>query len=215
VDPVGAGLDAIARHDLVRLPAVFAAGVVTSVGPCVAPRYIAVAAVIERSAHRTLAVAAFVGGLLVAYAVLGFGIGVAGMLWNHATAIYLLLGCGLGASGLAVLARAPHAHAAATHVPARSSAVFLLGAASALIVSPCCTPIVAAVAGMAAFDGVPAAAAAFLATFAAGHALPLVLLGTTGSLVARRLAHRYDGGAAAVVSGTLLLALGAYYGMLA
>jgi cytochrome c biogenesis protein CcdA len=68
---------------------------------------------------------------------------------------------------------------------------------------------------MAAFDGVPAAAAAFLATFAAGHALPLVLLGTTGSLVARRLAHRYDGGAAAVVSGTLLLALGAYYGMLA
>ena len=215
IDPVSAGLDALAHRDLMRLPAVFFAGVVTSIGPCVAPRFIALAALLERSRSRVPILAAFVGGLVLVYAALGCAAELVGAIGAYAGAIDALLACGLALCGIAVLVRDPHAHAGRVPDPARPSGAFVMGAGSALIVSPCCTPVVAAVAGMSAFSGSPALGALFLAAFAAGHALPLVLLTTSGSWVTHRFVHRYDGAASAVISGTLMLALAAYYGVLA
>ncbi len=105
IDPVAATLDAIARHDLARLPLAFAAGALTSIGPCVAPRYVTVTAIIARSGRRAPAIALFVSGLLLGYALLGFGVGLAGALVSHTTTVYALLAIGLGASGIAVLVR--------------------------------------------------------------------------------------------------------------
>ena len=212
-DPVAATLDALARHDVVRLPAAFAAGALTSIGPCVAPRYVAVAAVLQRGGRRVPAVLVFVAGLLAGYAVLGFGAGIVGSLVAHAGVLYVALAAGLVVCGLVQLLRNPapagHQHGL------RGSGTFALGAGSTLIVSPCCTPIVAAIAGMGAFDGRPAISALFLATFALGHALPLLALAVTGSLFAGPFATPDGRALTATISGTLMLALGAYYGMLA
>jgi cytochrome c biogenesis protein CcdA len=215
IDPIATTIDAIARHDLAGLPMAFAAGAVTSVGPCVAPRYVALAAVVERNGRRVLAVVSFVAGLLLGYAALGFGLGIFAAIARHTAVLYALLATGLVASGIALLVRRPAAARHHVHHRASTTGMFALGAGSALIVSPCCTPIVAAIAGMGALDGRPAVTALFLTTFALGHALPLLLFGATGSLVAGRFAGRDRAGVTTAISGVLMLALGAYYGVLA
>jgi cytochrome c biogenesis protein CcdA len=53
-----------------------------------------------------------------------------------------------------------------------------------------------------------------LAAFAIGHAAPLFAVGTLGSLCARTFRRWNASPAPAVVSGALMLALGAYYGLL-
>jgi thiol:disulfide interchange protein DsbD len=199
------------------LPIVAFAGVVTSLGPCVAPRYVAVAALLGER-RRTLTIATFVSGMLAAYVALGFGTGLLAQLAGHASALYLLLAIALGCAGLITLSRSPrcdHAHDERRRSqPRRLSGVFSLGAASALVVSPCCTPVVAAVLGLTAFDANPLSRAALLGAFAIGHAAPLFIVSSLGSLFARSFRSWNASPAPAVISGTLALALGAYYGLL-
>jgi cytochrome c biogenesis protein CcdA len=160
IDPVALSIDAIARGDAGRLPLVALAGTVTSFGPCVAPRYVAIAALLGER-RRTLTIAAFVAGMVTAYTALGFGAGLLAQVAGHASSLYVVLAAVLAAGGLITLCREPscdHAHHSfrACTQPHRVSAVFSLGAASALVVSPCCTPILAAVVGMS-VDANPAA----------------------------------------------------------
>lgn len=216
IDPVALGIDAIARGDAARIPLAVAAGVATSIGPCVAPRYIALAALLGER-RRALTVTAFVAGMLTAYAALGFGTGLLGQLAGHASALYAVLAFVLAAGGVLTLLRragCEHAHPG-PRAPKRLSGVFSLGAGSALVVSPCCTPVVAAVIGLGAADANPAARAALLGAFALGHAAPLFAAGSLGALCARTFRAWEASPAPAVVSGTLMLALGAYYGLLA
>jgi cytochrome c biogenesis protein CcdA len=215
IDPIAAAVDAVSRGNLVRLPLVALAGVVTSIGPCVAPRYIAVAALLD---HRRpyLTIATFVGGMLVAYTALGFGVGLLGTFAGHASALYLALAAILALTGLKTLLQRPAcAHDVSPLArPTRLSGAFSLGAASAFVVSPCCTPVVAAVAGMAAVDGNVVTRVALLAAFALGHAVPLIVAAPGGVLV-ERISRTWNAGPApAIVSGTLMLALGLYYGLL-
>ena len=216
-DPITLSVDAIVRGDATRLPIVALAGAVTSLGPCVAPRYIALAALLGEK-RRTLTILTFVGGMLVAYSTLGFGIGILGQLAGHASVLYLVLATALACAGIATLIRNPrcdHTHPErATAQPRRLSAVFSLGAASAFVVSPCCTPVVAAVLGMTALDGNPVSRGALLGAFALGHAAPLLAAGSLGTLCARTFRTWNAAPAPAIVSGTLMLALGAYYGLL-
>ena len=217
IDPVTLAVDAIGRGDATRLPIVALAGIVTSLGPCVAPRYVAIAALLGER-RRTLTIATFVAGMLAAYAALGFGVGILGQLAGHASVLYFVLAIALAGAGAATLLRGPrcdHAHDGPRAArPRRLSGVFSLGAASAFVVSPCCTPVVAAVVGMTAFDGNPLSRAALLGAFALGHAAPLFVVGSLGSLCARTFRIWNAGPAPAVVSGTLMLALGIYYGLL-
>jgi len=221
IDPVALGVDAVIRGDATRLPLVALAGLVTSLGPCVAPRYIAIAALLGRQ-RRTLTIATFVAGMLTAYGALGFGAGLLAQVAGHASVLYLILAAVLACAGIATLLRCSgcaHEHhqasSGASPQPRRSSAAFSLGAASALVVSPCCTPIVAAVFGLTALDASPPSRAALLAAFALGHAAPLFVVGSVGSLWARTFRAWNASPAPAVVSGSLMLALGAYYGLLA
>jgi cytochrome c biogenesis protein CcdA len=219
IDPVTSGVEAVVRGDAARLPLVAFAGVVTSFGPCVAPRYIAIAALLGER-RRTLTIAAFVAGMLTVYIALGFGAGLLALVADHASALYLVLAATLAGAGLATLLRTSGcAHEHRLHgeggaEPRRLSAVFSLGAASAFIVSPCCTPIVAAVIGMSAVDASPFSRAALLGAFALGHAAPLFAIGSLGIVGTRAFRVWNASPAPSVVSGSLMLALGAYYGLL-
>ena len=222
IDAVSAGLQAVATRSPLAFPLVFAAGAVTSVGPCAAPRYVALAALVNASQRPWRIVATFAAGLVGAYVVLGVAAGTVGALWSASGLVYAALAVVLAVAGIATLvrgSRATHVHedAAMRRASVRTSAggTFLLGASSAFVVSPCCTPIVAGIAGLTTASGHTAHGVALLATFACGHALPVVLAGALGTRVARALRSLAASHAPAVVAGTLMLALAAYYGVLA
>jgi cytochrome c-type biogenesis protein len=198
---------------------VFAAGVVTSAGPCVAPRYVAVAALVNAARSPGRVIAAFIAGLVGAYVALGLAAGALGALWSTSSVLYAVLAVALGAGGVLTLLRGgPHPHAPAATVTTRAvnlGGTFLLGASSALVVSPCCTPVVAAIAGLTMLGGRTSEGVALLVAFAVGHALPLLAAGALGTRVAALLGRLSTSAASAVVSGSLMLALAAYYGVLA
>jgi cytochrome c-type biogenesis protein len=222
IDAVSAGLHAVATRSPLAYPLVFAAGVVTSIGPCAAPRYVALAALVSASRRPGRVLAAFVTGIVGTYVVLGVAAGALGLLWSASAFVYAALAVVLAGAGIVTLLRgdrASHAHDddAPFHQGARAGlgGTFLLGASSAFVVSPCCTPIVAGIAGVTSASGHIGAGVALLATFACGHVVPLVSAGALGSRVAHLLRHVAASNAPAVVAGTLLLALAAYYGVLA
>jgi thiol:disulfide interchange protein DsbD len=215
-------LHAVATRSPLAYPLVFAAGAVTSVGPCAAPRYVALAALMNVSSRPARVVTAFVAGLTAAYVVLGVAAGALGALWSMSRLVYAALAIVLAASGVVTLLRRdhaahPHADPAAANAGAQASlgGTFLLGASSAFVVSPCCTPIVAGIAGLTTASGHTGVGVALLAAFACGHALPIVSAGALGTRVARCLRGVAASHASAVVAGTLMLALAAYYGVLA
>jgi cytochrome c-type biogenesis protein len=226
-DAVGAALAAVAARSALAYPLVFAAGVVTSIGPCAAPRYVAVTACAHAAARRPwTAVAAFAAGLICAYVALGAAAGALGALWAASTAVYAVVAAALVVSGVVTLARAgggpnagggPGAHRG-SHGPrtgASSGGVFLLGASSAFVVSPCCTPVVAALAGLTLASGHGAYGTMLLAAFACGHLVPVLICGALGTRLSAALRRVAVSQAPSVVSGSLMLALGAYYGVLA
>ena len=233
IDVLGEGMRAVAMRSPLAYPLVFAAGVVTSIGPCAAPRYVAVAALVNASQTPVRVVVAFIAGLVGAYVVLGAGVGLLGTLSNAAGIVYVVLAAVLGAAGLFTLLRGDGSRhdgvqhdcwhddgardrCGAARMRVGMGGTLLLGASSALVVSPCCTPLVAGIAGFNMTNGGHAVAgAALLATFACGHAMPVIAAGALGSRIAlaiRRLAASH---APSVVAGTLMLALAAYYGTLA
>lgn len=217
IDPTAGAIAAVVRGDGARFPLVALAGIVSSLGPCVAPRYIALASLLN-GPRGVVTSLAFVTGIVTAYTALGFGAGLLGAVLHHAAAINIVLAVALGAGGLVTLLRrsqclrSDHEHAVGPH---RFSGIFSLGAASALVVSPCCTPMVAAVVAFPSLDATPWLRASLLGMFALGHAAPLLVLGSAGAVVAGPLRRLNASPAPAVISGTLMLALGAYYGALA
>lgn len=221
IDVLGDALAAAAARSVLAYPLVFAAGVVTSVGPCAAPRYVAVAALAQAARRPWAVTSAFVAGLVGAYVVLGCAAGTAGALWSASRAVYAALAVALAASGVVTLARAnggEHAHRPALGEAAPGASVggtFLLGASGALVVSPCCTPVVAGIAGLTLTSGRAADGVALLVAFACGHALPVVAAGALGTRPCGALRRAAASQAPAVVAGGLMLALAAYYGTLA
>ena len=203
---------------------VFLAGVLTSIGPCIAPRYIAIAAIVNSDRRPIVPTLAFVLGLISAFVALGFVAGLLGALWSLSNAIYVVLAIGLIGGGCLMLVRAvPNrtaVHACTAHGAPRDAhrslgAIFLLGATSALVISPCCTPIVAAVVATSTAIGKPLVGVGLLFSFAAGHSLPLFFAGNIGALVQRMIPHYVTAQAPAIIGAVLMLALGIYYGVLA
>jgi cytochrome c biogenesis protein CcdA len=91
----------------------------------------------------------------------------------------------------------------------------LLGATSVLVVSPCCTPVIAGIAAFTVAHGRSADAAALFATFACGHALPAVATALAGARLGKGLRRVAASHAPATVAGGLMLALAGFYGLLA
>lgn len=213
IDAIGDGLRAAAAGSPAAYPLFYFAGLVTSVGPCIAPRYVAVVALAQQSRSPALIVCAFVAGTAMTYVALALFAAAIGSLWTASHGVYTAFAALLAAAGVFVLVRADGRRPCLHH--AHAGAPFLLGGSSALVVSPCCTPVVAALAGLTALSGHTVAAAALSATFALGHATPLVAAGILGARLTPFLSLPGATQAPAIVSGALLLALAAYYGMLA
>ncbi|HTW83426.1 MAG TPA: cytochrome c biogenesis protein CcdA [Candidatus Sulfotelmatobacter sp.] len=214
-DLVVSTLQAAASQQGRALPLAFAAGVVTSAGPCVAPRYLALAAVMQTGARPWALVCAYVVGLVGAMVLLGLAVDALASVRGAASVTDALLAGALAVAGIVVLARGGAAHAARRTAPVGLGGVALLGASGALVVSPCCTPVLAAIAGLTLGGGTTASATAVLTAYALGHALPLVGVGVLGTRLARGFARMAGSHAPATVGGTLMLALASYYGVLA
>jgi len=217
IDPIAASMDALVTGSPLAFAFVFLAGVITSVGPCVAPRYIAIAS-LATGATRLRSSGAFVVGLISAYSALGFVAGLLGSLWSLSQYIDLLLACGLFVGGTQMLLSArPSDHTCATRpTSVRSSGgPFLLGAASALIVSPCCTPVIATVVTTSTALGHPASGALLLGIFGLGHAVPLIFASLGTSQLTALFTRVGSSQAPAIIAGSLMIGLGCFYGVLA
>jgi cytochrome c-type biogenesis protein len=96
-----------------------------------------------------------------------------------------------------------------------AGASFFLGASFALVVSPCCTPVVLGIVAYTSAAGSAVYGGALLACFAFGHALPLFAAACGARVIGSALQRHAVREAAGVLSAALMLALAAYYGILA
>lgn len=218
-DPIPQALDAVSSGSARAFPLVFAAGLLSSVGPCVAPRFMAAASLASNGYRRNgaMLVCSFVAGLVTMYAGFGAGASMLGRALSASTWLYGALALALSISGAASLWRDEPicSHECASGQAPRSGGAFLLGASFALVVSPCCTPLVFAVLTYTSAAGSPLYGSALLGCFALGHALPILTAGAGAGSISALLTRYAVRRAASVVSATLMLALAGYYGVLA
>lgn len=198
--------------------AAFAAGLASSTGPCIAPRLAAVAGMTAgcAGAARAIRIGVFAAGSCGGYAALGSIAGALRRLAGYSPPAYALLAAAFAAAGLWALLRQSRRNGcgSARLAPALPlAAVFVAGAAFAVIGSPCCGPVAAALFAAAASAG-PVSHVLALA-FAAGHVLPLVAAAAGWQPLATALASRVSGPAAATVAGAVALGLAGYYAILA
>ncbi len=195
----------------------FLAGVASSIGPCAAPR-LALIGILSgtRSYAETVRQSAFfVAGLASVYACFGAAATwlVRAIEWSMVA--YCFLAALLVANALRSILVVPRSNCdVPSHAGMRGGA-FVLGASSAFVVSPCCTPFAVAAAATAAAGSSPLSGAAVLAAFAVGHCVPLVAAMTTVGRLACVVRWCPPREAISLVSGGVMLAIGAYYAVLA
>jgi cytochrome c-type biogenesis protein len=208
---------AISGRSVYAPPLVFAVGVASSIGPCVAPRFLALAACVTGSKNPTRTVLSFITGLVLAYILFGLTISLISNLQYLAPSIYGIVAASLLIAGIYTLVHARPAEVCEhTDHPVGSNLLTwwrtaLFGASFAFVVSPCCTPIVIAILVWTAHTGSPVYGMSLLAVFALGHSTPLVAYGIAGGRFNALISRFRLDQAAAICSGTLMLALGAYY----
>lgn len=196
--------------------AAFTAGLTTSVGPCVAPRYLALTAIATRvtGVARWVRIGCFVAGLLACYALLATCASLIANVAALSRITYLALAVGfLGFGTRALFVR--RACALARHVRPTGGAALMSGGALGLVLSPCCSPIVAMMASVGVSSGSLATSLTGALAFAAGHLAPLTTIGLGLGLSERLAGTRAFGEAGTTISGGLCVALAAYYGLLA
>ena len=217
LDPVASGLRAVNEHSVLAIPLVFLAGLITSVGPCLAPRFIA-AAGLAAHGDRKMAIArvgSMMAGLIATYALFGAMAPAIARVGVFSTAIYVCVAGGLLLAGVRTLLLVPakcgHSHPQV----GRSGGAFFLGVSFALVLSPCCAPVLLAIVTYTLSAGTPLYGCALLAAFALGHALPLALSAFGVHRAVTFGFGAFSREAAATVSGALMVALGLYYAALA
>jgi cytochrome c biogenesis protein CcdA len=214
-DVISASLDAIARDRLSAFLLVFLAGVVSSGGPCAAPRLLAAAGLIcgktRSRAIRELAV--FAAGVTTAYALFGAAGTMAWDVLRHSQEFYGAVAALLIVSGLWQLWRgsaAGHGCCGIAH-----GGTFLTGASLALVISPCCAPVVFAILAYTSSSGHALAASGLLAAFALGHLLPAVAAASISRAAVAMLTRNGIAAASTIAGAAITVAVGAYYAVLA
>ena len=198
------------------LTAAFTAGFATSVGPCMAPRYLALAALTAKSSGtaRWIRVVLFAAGLLLCYTLLATAASLVTAALALSQQLYWALAVSFVGYGLRQLIVYHHCR----HHDAKGASLgapALCGTALGLVFSPCCTPVVPAIAGAAAASGSFGSSLATVGAFALGHMAPLAAVGIGLTLPERLLPAGQLEDAAATTAGGLMIALGCYYGLLA
>ena len=218
IDALGEALRAVAARSAAAYPLAALAGAASGVGPCTAPRAVALVALVHGSARPARVAATFVGGVLAATLLVGAAAGATAALLAGSRAAYALAAAALALGGIATLARAGSercAHGDGAAHPTSLGGALLLGASSALLTSPCCMPAILALGGLTLASGRDGDGIALLAAFAFGHALPLLASAFAASRASALLRRVATAQAPALVAGTLMLALACFYGVLA
>ena len=195
----------------------FTAGVLTAAGPCVAPRFAAVAGLTsgKTPAEAMKLAAAFSGGLVLGYASFAATAWIFQSALQYSHLLYAGIACAFAASALEPFVRRTCRDRCSTRPAASAGAALLLGVSLALVVSPCCTPVIFALTAYAAANGTVAHAALLLGCYAAGHALPLLGLAGAAQKCAAAFTALATARATALVTSGVMLALAGYYGVLA
>jgi cytochrome c-type biogenesis protein len=222
------GLDATLRSDpLLAVPLLFAAGVATSLTPCIYPMIPITAGILGgagaagRSRGRTaLLTFAYVAGLALVYSLLGLLAGLTGTLfgavssnpWAYFAMANLLLLFGLAMLDVVPVAAPRRLAAWASRLAGDSpGAVFAMGAASGLVAAPCGAPAFAAVLTFVAGTRSAALGLLYLLVFSLGLTALLVLVG----LVSGTLASLPRPGAWTLwvkrAAGVVMIAMAEYY----
>lgn len=219
-DPLAQGLAAVNARSAYAVPLAFASGLVSSIGPCMAPRFLAIAGLAAgkpRAKALTL-VFCFISGIVLVYAAFGAASSLFREATRFSTWTYGAVAVALAVAGVLALwrdedcgCRRPAGYFASTG----AGAAFLLGASFALVVSPCCAPLVVGILAYTSASGDALYSSLILACFALGHALP-ILAAAFGAHGAANVFQRYTVRASAtVVSASLMLGLAGYYAVLA
>lgn len=204
IEAWGAALDgslkaALAAGSLWAVLVVFAAGVLTSLTPCVYPMVPVVVTYIggTSSASRSRAVArsaVYVLGMVAVYATLGAVAGMTGAIFGRFTQkwyVYLPIGVIIFLLGLSMLGvwtlQMPSSISSRMAASGRArgfAGPFLTGAVSGFIAAPCTAPVLGTLLFVVAQGGSPAYGAFLLVVFALGMGFLLFLLGSFSGLLA-------------------------------
>lgn len=209
-DVAGWTYQAAAHRSGLAVVGSIALGVVSGLGPCALARGAAIAALTEGASRRSVirTVLAYAAGASLGYVAYGTIAGVAFRAAAWSSYSYAVLAAVLACTGVASLVRTP-AHPHQERVTSIGGAS-LLGLGASLTISPCCTPFVVALTGIAFGDA--RFAALLLGGFTIGHVAPAAAMASLTS--AGRDLGKLRQGAVAFASGTISLAMAAYYGLL-
>lgn len=218
-DPISQTLAAVSTRSGYAPALVFSAGLVSSIGPCVAPRFIAAAGMTagKSRSQSLISVFAFVTGLIVTYALFGALSSLLTKAVQLSAVTYLLVSLALGVGGTLKLWQGERecGHSRAHGEKVGTGAAFLLGTSFALVVSPCCTPLVLGIVTIASAGGNALYGTALLACFALGHTVPVLAAGIGMNGVTALLQRYAIRQVASVVSAALMIGLAGYYALLA
>lgn len=217
MDVVSAALHGAGKASVAGPALAFAAGAASSFGPCIGPRLLTLAALCSRhrGARRWATAGVFTAGLCAGYAIVGTVAGAAGLVSAFSPALYRTVSLVAVAGGVWTIMRRSEPACCEAKPRIEGGAGFFAGLVSAGVTSPCCGPIGAAMAGVAAASSGPRYAAVILCAFALGHVLPLAAVGAISLRLRGSLARAAASGAGATISGALMVAAGAYYAVLA
>jgi cytochrome c-type biogenesis protein len=182
------------------LPVLFAAGLATSLTPCVYPMIPITAGILGGAGasgitrrQTALLTGAYVGGLALVYALLGLLAGLTGSLfgivgsspWAYFVTGNLLLVFGLALLGVFIVNVPQRVAGWAGRLGASSpGAAFMMGAASGLVAAPCGAPAFAAVLTYVAGTGSAVLGFVYLFVFSLGLTALLVAVGLSSGFVA-------------------------------
>lgn len=188
-----------------------ACGIATAVGPCAAPRIVALSALTARGARRgkVVCAATFVVGLCICYATAGYLAASGGRPPLASPLAYDLTAFGLCVAGAYALLVDRCA------AKASSSASFAVGALCASAASPCCTALIAPIAVAAAATGRPAQAALLMACYSLGHVMPAAAAAAWARLQKTSTVPSVYLAALRTVAAAVTLATGLYCAVLA
>lgn len=195
--------DRLSQSPVTAIPVLFAAGVLTSLTPCIYPMIPITAAIVGGSSTgeqvprlRTVALTlSYVFGLALVYSLLGLVAGLSGTLFGSVSANpWLLFGMAnlLLVAALAMLDVIPvrlptalAARSAGAGEGGRVGGAFLMGAASGLVAAPCSAPVMAAVLTWVSRTKSAALGFTYLFVFSLGMCTLLVVVGLSSGAVSR------------------------------
>ncbi len=195
--------DRLSQSPVTAIPVLFAAGVLTSLTPCIYPMIPITAAIVGGSATGTaptrgrtvLLTFSYVIGLALVYSLLGLLAGLSGTLFGTVSANpWLAFGMAnlLLVAALAMLDVIPvrlpaslAARSASVGEGGRAGGAFLMGAASGLVAAPCSAPVMAAVLTWVSRTKSAALGFTYLFVFSLGMCTLLVVVGLFSGSVSR------------------------------